>query len=189
MTSSTRRRLYPGIAALTMVALVSGPAAIPASAADRFQISSPDVARGGELPVSATCDGAGVPPTIRWRNVPEGTVSFLLIMDTEPGPPRPGETQTSEGDYSWTLYDVPATTRSTSARRHGTTGHNSHNPDLAYAPPCSQGAGTHTYTITVYALSQRISLAQSRATGDRLKARARGITLSKATFTVTATRS
>ncbi len=189
MTSPHHRRLRRGIVTLAIAAVVSGCTAIPAYAADRLRISSPDVVRGGELPVSATCDGAGLPPTIRWRHVPSGTVSFLLIMDTERGPARPGETPTTDGDYSWTLYDVPAATRSTAATRHGTTGLNSHNPDFAYAPPCSQGAGTHTYTITVYALSARIGLAQSRATGDRLKARARGITLSKATFTVTATRS
>ena len=179
--------MLPIVTIVTSTAPVT--AATVTATAGRFTISSPDVSGDGALALSATCDGAGLPPTVRWHRLPSGTVSLLLLMDTEPGPPRPGEPTNSGGDYSWTLYDVPATARSTASRRHGLTGHNSHNPELAYAPPCSQGPGLHSYTITVYALSARLGVTPARATGDRLRARARGLILGTATLTVTATRS
>lgn len=153
-----------------------------------LQVNSPDFSAGGSLPTAATCDGAGRPPVIRWSTPPAGTKSMLIVMETEPGPPRPGDPQDTVGDYSWTLYNIPAKVRST-ARNPGTTGHNSHNPDLAYAPPCSQGPGAHTYTITVYALSQRLKVPADGATGDLLKAQAAALTRASGSITAVVTRS
>jgi len=150
-------------------------------------VSSPDFTMGGTLPVKFTCDGAGEPPVVRWSTPPTGTKSFMVLMETEPGPPRPGDPPTTSGDYSWTLYDIPAKVRST-AKKQGVTGHNSHNPELAYAPPCSQGPGEHTYTITVYALSRRLKVSAASANGDALKALAGTITLESASITTVATR-
>lgn len=153
----------------------------PAHAAD-FTVSSPEFASGGQMPVTTTCDGGGVAPVIQWSAPPRGTKSLVLLMETEPGPPRPGEVQTGGGDYSWTIFDIPATTRSTKARTSGRIGHNSHNPSLAYAPPCSQGPGEHTYTITVLALSRKLGLAPGGVTGDVLKVAAAPITLASASI-------
>lgn len=153
-----------------------------------LKVSSPDFSAGGTLPVNFTCDGAGEPPIVRWSTPPTGTKSFMVLMETEPGPPRPGDPPTNSGDYSWTLYDIPAKVRST-AKKQGVTGHNSHNPELAYAPPCSQGPGEHTYTITVYALSRRLKVSAASANGDALKALAGTITLESASITTVATRS
>jgi phosphatidylethanolamine-binding protein (PEBP) family uncharacterized protein len=34
---------------------------------------------GGAIPERYTCDGAGLSPPLRWRNVPSGTAEFLLL--------------------------------------------------------------------------------------------------------------
>lgn len=160
----------------------------PGAAAATFAASSPVFANGGVIPQAYTCDGAGSPPPVRWTRPPSGTTSIVVLMETVPGPPRPGEAALTGGDYSWTQFDIPASARSTTARMAGITGHNSHNGELAYAPPCSQGPGEHVYTITVLALKHRIGVT-SAASADAIASAARRWAIASASFTGTVTRS
>ena len=180
-----RAGLLSGLLVLVMAGIA------PAHASEStwpFTVWSPAIAADGNLAAASTCDGAGTAPIIRWSAPPKGTRSFLVLMSTEPGPPRPGEVAVSGGDYSWTRYNLPAKARSTAARG-GETGHNSHNPELAYAPPCSQGPGEHVYTVTVYALSSSLTLPAAAATGDSLIAQASRSILAQAAIEGKVTRS
>jgi phosphatidylethanolamine-binding protein (PEBP) family uncharacterized protein len=42
-------------------------------------LSSAAFKPGGAIPARYTCDGAGLSPPLRWRNVPPGTAEFLLL--------------------------------------------------------------------------------------------------------------
>jgi phosphatidylethanolamine-binding protein (PEBP) family uncharacterized protein len=100
-----------------------------------------------------------------------------------------------DGGHHWYLLEwgIPASTRSMSAgsTTSGVLGGNSVNREVGYAPPCSKGPGSKTYTITVYALSATPALptaSSASITRDQLLSAISGITLSKAVLDVTYTR-
>ncbi|MBY0263177.1 MAG: hypothetical protein K2Q20_12585, partial [Phycisphaerales bacterium] len=66
-----------------------------------------------------------------------------------------------------------------------TWGQNTVNRKNAYAPPCSQGPGDKTYTITLYALSAEAVLPKDKPlTRDTLLAAIKDTTLGTATLDV-----
>jgi phosphatidylethanolamine-binding protein (PEBP) family uncharacterized protein len=134
-----------------------------------FSVTGADFADGGNLPKNYTCDGTGISPGINWSTPPSGTKSIAIVMDTIPGPPRPGETD-SGIHYYFVDYNIPATVNSISAgaTNVGTLGKNFLGKSLGYTPPCSQGPGQKTYTITAFALSEKLDLDPNSATGDVL---------------------
>lgn len=132
----------------------SGAAAQNAGEDRLLQLRSLDVEDGGRLAKACTCDGAARPPSLTWKNPPEGTRSFALIMDHTP---RPGDIH-----VYWVLANVPEHVRLVDAEHPaGVTGANSMNPRREYAPPCSKGPGIKWYNITLYALDQTLDLKES----------------------------
>ena len=62
-----------------------------------FTLSSPSFRDGDELPALHSCkaeSGNGVPPPLEWSGTPIGTVDFLITMS-------------SNGVYTWGMYDIP----------------------------------------------------------------------------------
>ena len=116
-----------------------------------FLLTSPIVEDEGELPKEYTEDGAGISPPLAWKDAPEGTIGFALIMDH----------MDREGlwKWSWTVYDIPATAKSLKKNTQdtGTLG-TSFRGVLGYEPPMSKGPGAKTYAITLYALSAPLGL-------------------------------
>jgi Raf kinase inhibitor-like YbhB/YbcL family protein len=166
----------------TKSATPAAASATPVTSTGTFTLSSPVVANGGALPVTYTCDGASQSPPLAWSNTPAGTKSFALIMHHV----APDTTH-----WYWTVYNIPATTTAIPANNStiGTYGSNSVNPNLAYAPPCSQGPGLKTYIITLYALSAApVFAAGASVTRDSLLAAIADRTLASSALTVTYTR-
>ena len=62
----------------------------------------------------------------------------------------------------------------------GTLGKNFLGKGLGYTPPCSQGPGLKIYTITAYALSEKLSLEPNSATGDAILKAIEGKIVAKA---------
>jgi Raf kinase inhibitor-like YbhB/YbcL family protein len=56
--------------------------------AESLELASPAFANGGRLPERFTADGAGTSPPLVWRDPPEGTSSFALIVE-DPDVPAP----------------------------------------------------------------------------------------------------
>ncbi len=145
-----------------------------------FVLSSPEVAEGGALPVDCTCDGSGATLPVQWAGAPAGTQSYALIMHhVDP-----------EGavKWYWILYDIPAEVAALprNVTGIGTLGNNSVNGATAYAPPCSQGPGPKTYTLTLYALAAPplIAVPPSAVTREMLLAAMSDRTLATATLNV-----
>ena len=149
-------------------------------------LTSSAVKEGGALPMEYTCDGAGISPPLSWSGVPAGALSLVLIMDSIPGPPRPGETESGNHFYLTAFNIAPTSTgMSAGAKNVGTLGQNFQGKSLGYTPPCSQGAGTKIYTITLYAVSKRVSIAASDATLNSLVAAISGNILATSKLNVT----
>ena len=140
-------------------------AAPAVSASKSMVLSSPDFKDGGTLPKDFTCDGKGISPSFSWSNVPTNTQSLVLIMDTVPGPLRPGEVDVGKHVYL-TVFNIPKTVASipSGAPNVGTLGQNFQGKALGYTPPCSQGPGSKKYSIYLYALNSKLTISPQEAT-------------------------
>ena len=146
----------------------------------KFQLTSPDLGTGNTLPKSATCDGIGQSPNLNWSGVPSGTKSLALIMNTVPGPARPGETAAVSHAYL-VIYNIPvaASQIPAGAKGVGTLGQNFQGKFQGYTPPCSQGPGLKKYTFTLYALNSELNLSASAATEESITAAMQGKIIAK----------
>jgi Raf kinase inhibitor-like YbhB/YbcL family protein len=65
-----------------------------------FTIESPAFRNGGEIPAKYARDGDNVSPPLIWSGAPDGTRSYLLVVDDPDAP---------SGTFRhWALYDVAA---------------------------------------------------------------------------------
>ena len=181
-----RRRIgnLVALAAVICGGMLQSPAATAADAS--FTLSSSAVAEGSDLPVYAVCPGKTTIP-VSWANPPAGTKSYALLMDTVD--------KDNVTSYYWVVYDIPVKARSLpqGSTKIGYLGGNSKNRDIGYAPPCSQGPGTHEYTIRLFALSKKAPLStlpkvsSSDVSGQMLLNAIANIKLGEADLHVTAT--
>lgn len=152
--------------------------------ASGFTLTSPDIVEGGVLPVEYTCDGVSSTLALNWRGAPIGTVSYAVLMDHI--------ASTTDIHWYWILYDIPAGINRLpkNTTSIGILGTNSVNGKLEYAPPCSKGPGSKTYTYTVFALSAepQISVEPNQINREAFLAAVQGITLASAKLNVTYTR-
>ena len=96
------------------------------------------------LNTDTTCDGAAKSPGIIWSGVPITAKSLIFVMDTIPGPPRPGENQIGN-HYYITQFNISP---SKSGFDEGAI--------TPYSPPCSQGPGVKEYRFFLFALDQML---------------------------------
>jgi phosphatidylethanolamine-binding protein (PEBP) family uncharacterized protein len=145
-----------------------------------FKLTSPEISSDSLLPVTYTCDGESSSLPIVWTGYPEGTSCFALIMHHEASP--------EDIHWYWVLYNIPLSVNvlPKNSTGTGTPGNNSINGRTEYAPPCSQGPGLKYYIITIYALSEPVSLPipSSEVTRQVLLDAIKSITLASATLTV-----
>jgi phosphatidylethanolamine-binding protein (PEBP) family uncharacterized protein len=159
-------------------------------ATNLLNLSSPDLNNGGTLPKDFTCDGKGISPSFTWSGVPTNTQSLALIMDTVPGPVRPGEVDTGKHFYL-TIFNIPKTVTSipAGATDIGTLGQNFQGKAPGYTPPCSQGPGAKKYSIYLYALSSKLTLSATEATESSLLTAMTGKVITSASLDVFYSRS
>ncbi len=150
------------------------PSAAPKAASTGFTLSSADVV-DGRLSIECTCDSKSAPraPALAWGTPPEGTKAFAVVMHTVA---RDGATH-----VYMVVASIPAAARELKSgdASVGVWGQNTVNRKSVYAPPCSQGPGDKTYTITLYALSADATLpaASTPLTRDALLAAIKDTTL------------
>jgi len=156
--------------------------------ASNLTLTSPDFVNNGNLPKDFTCDGTGISPPFKWSNVPSNAQSLLLIMDTVPGPLRPGEVDIGN-HYYLNIFNIPVTANSiaSNATNIGTFGKNFQGK-IGYTPPCSQGPGSKIYNIYLFALSEKLSINSSEATGALLLKAIEGKVISSTKMSVNYTR-
>jgi len=110
-----------------------------------FRLSSGVFEYGKLIPDRYTCEGDDLSPPLVWDNIPEGTESFVLVMDD---PDAPSGTW-----VHWLLYDIPSrVTGFEEGASSGLSGVNSWGR-TGYGGPCPpHGHGVHRYFFKVYAL-------------------------------------
>lgn len=122
-----------------------------------FALMSEAFAEGQPIPTQFTCDGANQPPPLAWGDPPEGTRSFVLIVDDPDAP---------SGTFRhWGAYDIPASARSPGGdfpqamNDFGKPG---------YGGPCPpKGHGPHHYRFKLMALDvDKLELGSSPKIAD-----------------------
>jgi Raf kinase inhibitor-like YbhB/YbcL family protein len=111
-----------------------------------FTLTSPAFVSDGLIPAIFTCDGENKSPELHWIHPPDGTKSFVLIVDD---PDAPNGTFTH-----WVLFDIPATMDHlpTVASDVGVSGRNDFQQD-GYGGPCPPpNHGQHRYFFKLFAL-------------------------------------
>ncbi len=113
-----------------------------------FTLKSSAFANSGAIPTMYTCDGKDVSPPLRWKNVPAGTQSFVIICQD---PDARGGTWTH-----WVVFNLPATVMYLPVNANieyykGIEGTNSWG-SADWGGPCPP-MRQHRYTFDIYALS------------------------------------
>jgi Raf kinase inhibitor-like YbhB/YbcL family protein len=120
-------------------------------------------APGGEIPVSASCRGAGRSPALTWSHVPAGSRAFAIVLDDPDA--NPG----GAPFVHWLGWNIPGGARrlatGSRAPREGLNGAGT----LGYTGPCPP-SGRHHYRFRLYALSAPLALAAGADRTDLVRA-------------------
>jgi len=135
-----------------------------------FQLTSRAFQHGGTIPERYTCDGEDLSPDLKWEAIPEGTKSFVLIMDD---PDAPMQTFTH-----WVVYNIPA---ACSVFEKGTCEEGMNDfQKVGYGGPCPPRGNPHRYFFTLYALDIEEVCAEEGAAVSEIEANMEGHILGKA---------
>jgi Raf kinase inhibitor-like protein, YbhB/YbcL family len=127
-------------------------------------VESMSFKHGQSIPSQYTCDGQDVSPPLAWKNVPEKTISMVLICDDPDAP---------VGTWvHWVCYDIPAAVTSLpegvpkadtlpAGGKQGITDFRS----IGYGGPCPP-SGTHRYFFKIYALDSMLDLPAGKSKKD-----------------------
>ncbi|MEB3191383.1 MAG: YbhB/YbcL family Raf kinase inhibitor-like protein [Snowella sp.] len=124
------------------------------------------------IPKKYTCDGYNISPPLSWSETPEGTQSFVLIMDD----PDAAQVIGTTFDH-WVLYDLPG------HLNHLTTGlpsdpilenggiHGLHTRlETGYRGPCPPPGAPHHYYFQLFALDCFLTLEPGKTKAEILQA-------------------
>ncbi len=124
----------------------------------------------GKIPAKYTCDGDDVSPPLRWEGRPDGTASYVLIVDDPDAP---------IGVFThWVLYNIPADLNSLPENipkqketKYGLQGRNDFGK-IGYGGPCPPKGKPHRYFFKLYALDIKLNLppgASKREVGKKME--------------------
>ena len=120
-----------------------------------MQLISPNFADKKSMNKKFTCDGGNISPALEWSGAPEGTKSFVLIVD-DPDAPDPANPKMTW--VHWVLYNIPATVSSLPEGvkekdlPNGTLQGLNDWKKTGYGGPCPP-IGQHRYFHKLYALN------------------------------------
>jgi Raf kinase inhibitor-like YbhB/YbcL family protein len=131
----------------------------PRAAAGAFTLTSPEVVNEGRIGEpqvfnSFGCHGGNVSPALSWRNAPEGTRSFALLLHDPDAP-------TGSGWWHWVVYNIPGDATSLAAdagdpkKNLMPAGVAQGRTDFGtpgYGGPCPPAGKPHHYWFRLYAL-------------------------------------
>jgi Raf kinase inhibitor-like YbhB/YbcL family protein len=147
-----------------------------------MELNSDAFDAGASVPEKHTCDGEDLSPALAWSGTPEGTASFVLIMDD---PDAPSGTW-----VHWVLFNLPAdgttleeglpkTETVDGGVRQGACWGVNRFSRVGYHGPCPPPGQTHRYVFRLYALDTMLDL-PGRSTQEAVLSAAEGHVLAEA---------
>lgn len=113
-----------------------------------FTLTSDAFGTGGRIPRANTCDGEDTRPALSWTDPPEGTRSYLLLVQ-DPDAPRGTFLHYSAWGLAGELRELPAGVR---APAEGRTGFGT----VGWRGPCPPPGPEHHYVFRLLALDRPI---------------------------------
>lgn len=146
----------------------------------QLSLTSPSFIDGGLIPSKYTCDGENISPELRIENVPEGTVSMVLVMDDPDIPDSAKERLGTEKFDHWVLYSIPPST--TVIPEGGSVGSEglTTRGEAGYVGSCPPDR-EHRYIYRLYALSGSLNFITA-PTLDEVEIAAEGMTIASTTL-------
>lgn len=136
-----------------------------------LDVSSPAFADGAMIPLHHSAYGHGVPPPVAWSAAPEGTRSFVLMVeDPDAASARPF--------VHWLIWNIPGEARGlpeggpVQANQLGSLyveGRNSRG-SIGYFGPRPHGTRAHHYHFQLFALDTMLTLQPGSPRADLLAA-------------------
>lgn len=126
-------------------------------------LTSPDFPDGGAIPTRFTqADQKPVSPELDWTNVPQGTVSFVLILHD----PDTALQRKTDDVLHWLVFNIPGTARQLAQGQSadaqlpdGTIQAKNTRASVGFMGPGAPAAGPdHHYTFELFALDEKLDL-------------------------------
>jgi hypothetical protein len=170
----------PSMPSPTQSAPGAGPAAAPAAAPaptkPRLALTSNGFEDGGIIPNRYTmaAEGAPVSPELMWTNVPDGVVSFTLIVHD----PDTSVNKTTDQILHWMIFNIPGTARelpegepATAQLPDGSIQALNYGKHVGYMGMGAAAVGPyHHYTFELYALDTKLALGPDATQADVMNA-------------------
>ena len=161
----------------TMGAVAQTPAAPPPMAKPGLTLTTTAFEDGGIIPnkyTQAAENGAAVSPHLTWTNVPDGVVSFALILHD----PDTSLTKTTNEVLHWMIFNIPGTARElpegVSAQAQfpdGSIQALNRGGKVGYMGMGARAPGPyHHYTYELFALDTKLTLGPDATQADVMKA-------------------
>ena len=140
-----------------------------------MEIKSSAFEPDSKIPPRHTCDGEDLSPQLSWSGVPEGVLSFVLIMDDH---------DAFAGTWvHWILYDLPGDLRelpegfpkSEAPEKGGLESFSR----IGYYGPCPPQGLPHRYSFRLYAIDCKLGL-PAKATKQQVVEAMKGRVLAEA---------
>lgn len=145
-------------------------------------LTSPVFQDGGSIPQKYSCDGENISPELHIGNVPEGTVSFVLVMDDPDIPISVKQTRGIDTFDHWVVFNIPPETTviPEGGLKEASSGMNTRGTN-GYTGPCPPDK-EHRYFFRLYAVSGTLNFIKA-PTLHEVEAAAQGMSLASTTLT------
>jgi Raf kinase inhibitor-like YbhB/YbcL family protein len=160
----------------TLGAVAQTPAAAPAPGKPRMALTTTAFADGDIIPNNYTQAAAGTPvsPALMWTNVPEGTLTFALILHD----PDTSLNKTTSEVLHWMIFNIPGTARSLpegvpaeAKLPDGAIQALNRGNKIGYMGMGAAAPGPyHHYTFELFALDSKLDLGPDATQADVMKA-------------------
>ncbi|HBN26273.1 MAG TPA: YbhB/YbcL family Raf kinase inhibitor-like protein [Desulfobacteraceae bacterium] len=156
-----------------------------AKSRQELTVTSSAFNEGSMIPIKYTLNSENISPDISWKGSPDGTKSFVIIME-DPDIPMPKFLIPSW--IHWIVYDIPPGTTSIPAAIPitGTLDNGMKQGKTSFMKTGYKGPkppfGTHRYFFNIYALDKTIDLSPVKANKKKIMKAMDGHVLAKGTL-------